>query len=81
MYQIVCDCILFKVPELTKTDMYSILYRINNESFRSYDMFHYLQNRDINFNIKYRYIKEISFLKNIFLFRKIYLPLFFIIKK
>ena len=73
--QIICDCILFEVKALSKTDIYSILYRIYNDNCKSSDMFFYLKNRNIIFKIKYRYIKDISLIKNIFLFRNIYLPL------
>lgn len=80
MHKIVCDCILFEIPELSKTDMYSILHKTYYENCKSLDMFHYLQNRSINFNIKYRYIRGIPLLRNVFLFRTVFLPLFFINK-
>lgn len=81
MHKIVCDCIFFEIPKLSKIDIYSILHKTYYENYKSLDMFRYLQNRSINFNIRYKYIKEISLFKNIFLFRKVFLPLFFINKK
>ena len=80
MHKIICDCILFEIPELSKMDIYNILHKTYYKNYKSLDMFFYLKNRNLSFKMKYKYIKEISLLKNIFLFRKVFLPLFLINK-
>lgn len=80
MHKIVCDCIIFEILKLSKRDIYSILHKTYYENLSSIEMFQYLQYRCISFNINYRYIKEISLLRNVFLFRRVFLPLFFINK-
>jgi hypothetical protein len=69
------DCVEFYFGNLNDVDINSILFKLNEKRLLSMDMFEYLQNRDIKFIMRYKYLKEISFKQNMKLFRKIYIKL------
>lgn len=69
------DCIEFYFDNLNDVDINSIMFKLNEKGLLSMDMFEYLQNRNIQFSMRFKYLKEISFKHNMKLFQKIYIKL------